>query len=85
MKSVLPQKVSKFVETSLDSINSWFGKMKKRVDLNLKENARKKLQKLNAKIGEMFKENQNLKSKKNPDWEDQLSLFRGKKVPQRDF
>ena len=55
MKSVLPQKVSTFVETSLDSINSWFGKMKKRVDLNLKENARKKLQKLNDKIREMLK------------------------------
>ena len=55
MKKVLPQKVSTFVESSLDSINDWFGKMKKRVDLNLKENARKKLQKLNAKIGEMLK------------------------------
>ena len=54
IKSILPQKVSTFVESSLDSINAWFGKMKKRVDLNLKENARKKLQKLNAKIGEML-------------------------------
>ena len=36
-------------------MNDWFGKMKKRVDWNLKENARKKLQKLNAKIGEMLK------------------------------
>ena len=36
MKKVLPQKVSTFVESSLDSINDWFDKMKKRVDLNLK-------------------------------------------------
>ena len=36
-------------------MNDWFGKMKKRVDWNLKENARKKLIKLNSKIGEMLK------------------------------
>ena len=55
LKKVIPKKVSTFVESSIDSMNNWFGKMKKRVDWNLKENARKKLQKLNAKIGEMLK------------------------------
>ena len=55
LKKVLPQRISTFVESSIDSMNDWFGKMKKRVDWNLKENARKKLQKLNAKIVEMLK------------------------------
>ena len=44
IKKVLPQRISTFVESSIDSMNDWFGKMKKRVDWNLKENARKKLQ-----------------------------------------
>ena len=55
VEKVLPQRISKVVESSIDSMNDWFGKMKKRVDWNLKENARKKLLKLNSKIGEMLK------------------------------
>ena len=55
VNKVLPQRISKLVESSIDSMNDWFGKMKKRVDWNLKENARKKLLKLNSKIGEMLK------------------------------
>ena len=38
VNKVLPQRISKVVESSIDSMNDWFGKMKKRVDWNLKEN-----------------------------------------------
>ena len=54
VKKVLPQRISSVVESSIDSMNDWFGKMKRRVDWNLKENAREKLLKLNMKIGEML-------------------------------
>ena len=55
LEKVLPQRISKVVESSIDSMSDWFGKMKKRVDWNLKENARKKLLNLNTKIRERLK------------------------------
>ena len=54
IQKVLPEKVAQVVDLSLDSINSWFGRMKKRTDWNLKEKAREKLLKLNAKIKEIL-------------------------------
>ena len=42
------------VDLSFDSLNSWFQGMKKKVNLNLKEKAREKLLKLNAKIKELL-------------------------------
>ena len=54
VRKVLPKKVAAVVDLSLDSLNSWFQGMKKKVNLNLKEKAREKLLKLNAKIKEML-------------------------------
>ena len=54
VRKVLPKKVAAVVDLSLDSLNSWFQGMKKKVNLNLKEKARKKLLELNAKIKEML-------------------------------
>ena len=54
IQKVFPEKVAAVVDLSIDSIHSWFGKMKKRVDWDLKEKARKKLLKLNTKIKEML-------------------------------
>ena len=54
IRKVLPENVSQIVDLSLNTMNSWFGKMKKRVDWNLKEKAREKLLKLNAKIKEIL-------------------------------
>ena len=54
VRKVLPEKVSQVVDLSLNAMNSWFGRMKKKVNLNLKEKARQKLLKLNAKIKEML-------------------------------
>ena len=59
--------------------------MKKKVNLNLKEKAREKLLKLNAKIKELL-EKPEFEWRKNQDWEDQLLWWPGKKViPQKDF
>ena len=54
VRKVLPKKVAAVVDLSLDSLNSWFQGMKKKVNLNLKEKAREKLLKLNTKIKEML-------------------------------
>ena len=54
IRKVLPEKAAAVVDLSLDTMNSWFGRMKKRTDWNLKEKAREKLLKLNAKIKEML-------------------------------
>ena len=54
IRKVLPEKAAKVVDLSLDTINSWFGKMKKKVDWDLKERAREKLLKINTKIKEML-------------------------------
>ena len=54
IRKVLPEKAAAVVDLSIDSINSWFQGMKKKVNLNLKEKARKKLLKLNEKIKEML-------------------------------
>ena len=48
------RKVAAVVDLSFDSLNSWFQGMKKKVNLNLKEKAREKLLKLNAKIKELL-------------------------------
>ena len=59
--------------------------MKKKVNLNLKEKAREKLLKLNAKIKEML-EKPEFEWEEKQDWEDQL-LWSGEKkdIPQKDF
>ena len=49
VRKVFPEKVAAVVDLSFDSLNSWFQGMKKKVNLNLKEKAREKLLKLNAK------------------------------------
>ena len=54
IRKVLPEKAAAVVDLSLDTMNSWFGRMKKKVDWNLKEKAREKLLKLNAKIKEIL-------------------------------
>ena len=54
VRKVFPEKVAAVVDLSFDSLNSWFQGMKKKVNLNLKEKAREKLLKLNAKIKEML-------------------------------
>ena len=54
IRKVFPEKVAAVVDLSFDSLNSWFQGMKKKVNLNLKEKAREKLLKLNAKIKEML-------------------------------
>ena len=54
IQKVLPEKAAAVVDLSLDTMNSWFGRMKKKVDWNLKEKAREKLLKLNAKIKEIL-------------------------------
>ena len=54
VRKVFPEKVAAVVDLSLDTLNSWFQGMKKKVNLNLKEKAREKLLKLNAKIKEML-------------------------------
>ena len=54
IRKVLPEKVAAVVDLSLDSLNSWFQGMKKKVNLNLKEKAREKLLKLNEKIRKML-------------------------------
>ena len=54
VRKVLPKKVAAVVDLSLDSLNSWFQGMKKKVNLNLKEKAREKLLKLKTKIKEML-------------------------------
>ena len=54
IRKVLPENAAKVVDSSLDSINSWFGKMKKKVDWDLKERAREKLLKINTKIKELL-------------------------------
>ena len=54
VRKVFPEKVAAVVDLSLNTLNSWFQGMKKKVNLNLKEKAREKLLKLNAKIKEML-------------------------------
>ena len=54
IRKVFPENVAAVVDLSLDTLNSWFGRIKKKVNLNLKEKARKKLLELNAKIKEML-------------------------------
>ena len=54
VRKVFPEKVAAVVDLSFDSLNSWFQGMKKKVNLNLKEKAREKLLKLNAKIKELL-------------------------------
>ena len=54
VRKVFPENVAAVVDLSLDTLNSWFGRIKKKVNLNLKEKARKKLLELNAKIKEML-------------------------------
>ena len=54
IRKVFPENVAAVVDLSLDTLNSWFGRIKKKVNLNLKEKAREKLLKLNAKIKEML-------------------------------
>ena len=54
IRKVLPEKAAAVADLSLDTMNSWFGRMKKKVDWNLKEKAREKLLKLNAKIKEIL-------------------------------
>ena len=54
IRKVFPKNVAAVVDLSLDTLNSWFGRIKKKVNLNLKEKARKKLLELNAKIKEML-------------------------------
>ena len=54
VRKVFPEKVAAVVDLSLNTLNSWFQGMKKKVNLNLKEKAREKLLKLNTKIKEML-------------------------------
>ena len=54
VRKVFPEKVAAVADLSLNTLNSWFQGMKKKVNLNLKEKAREKLLKLNAKIKEML-------------------------------
>ena len=85
VRKVFPEKVAAVVDLSFDSLNSWFQGMKKKVNLNLKEKAREKLLKLNAKIKEML-EKPEFEWEEKQDWEDQL-LWSGEKkvIPQKDF
>ena len=85
IQKVFPEKVAAVVDLSFDSLNSWFQGMKKKVNLNLKEKAREKLLKLNAKIKELLE-------KPEFEWEEKPGLggstfvVREKKViPQKDF
>ena len=85
VRNVFPEKVAAVVDLSFDSLNSWFQGMKKKVNLNLKEKAREKLLKLNAKIKELLE-------KPEFEWEEKPGLggstfvVAGKKViPQKDF
>ena len=85
VRKVFPEKVAAVVDLSFDSLNSWFQGMKKKVNLNLKEKAREKLLKLNAKIKELL-EKPEFEWEENQDWEDQL-LWSGEKkvIPRKDF
>ena len=85
VRKVFPEKVAAVVDLSFDSLNSWFQGMKKKVNLNLKEKAREKLLKLNAKIKELLE-------KPEFEWEEKPGLggstfvVAGKKViPRKDF